>query len=190
MSDLHRVDLAACPPQAWRNGGGSTRELLAWPPGRGPEGWRLRVSVARIAQHGGFSAFPGVDRWFAVIDGAGVELELARGPVALQPGDPPLAFAGEEAPMCRLLEGDTLDLNFMLRRAEGAGTMRRAEAGSVHGGGMAWRALFAAGDALLDVDGRTEPLAGGTLLWSDAGGGEPWTLRRGRHCWWLDWSAA
>ena len=46
-------------PQPWRNGGGMTRELLAWPEA---ERWRARVSVADIAEDGPFSPFPGVDR--------------------------------------------------------------------------------------------------------------------------------
>ena len=59
------------PPQPWRNGGGVTRELLAWPDGGD---WRVRVSVADIDADGPFSAFPGVERWFAVLEGAGVAL--------------------------------------------------------------------------------------------------------------------
>ena len=64
-----RVDSAA--PQAWRNGGGVTRELLVWP---NAEDWLVRLSVAEIERDGPFSAFAGVDRWFAVLSGAGVLL--------------------------------------------------------------------------------------------------------------------
>jgi uncharacterized protein len=39
------VRVAEIAPVAWRNGGGVTRELLAWPD---PEDWLLRVSVADI----------------------------------------------------------------------------------------------------------------------------------------------
>ncbi len=63
----------AVAPQAWRNGGGQTRELLAWP-AQGP--WRLRISRADIDADGPFSAFPGVTRWFTVLQGAGVALTL------------------------------------------------------------------------------------------------------------------
>ncbi|OYU94699.1 MAG: histidine utilization protein HutD, partial [Burkholderiales bacterium PBB5] len=44
---LHRVELETTSPQPWRNGGGTTHELLAWPPGA--PAWLVRVSVARIA---------------------------------------------------------------------------------------------------------------------------------------------
>ena len=50
--------------QPWRNGGGLTRELLAWP---GGEDWRLRLSVAQVTQDGPFSQFGGVQRWFSVL---------------------------------------------------------------------------------------------------------------------------
>ena len=55
-----RVDDVPAVP--WRNGGGVTRELLAWPD---PRNWLLRVSVADIGTSGPCSVFPGVDRWFA-----------------------------------------------------------------------------------------------------------------------------
>ena len=58
-------------PQPWRNGGGTTRELLVRPAGHT---WQVRVSVADVVADGPFSAFPGVSRWFAVIDGEGVAL--------------------------------------------------------------------------------------------------------------------
>ena len=60
-------------PQRWRNGGGWTRELLAWPDAAG---WQVRLSVADVERDGPFSAFPGVQRWFAVLEGEGVELTV------------------------------------------------------------------------------------------------------------------
>ncbi len=110
---MKTVHLADRPIVAWRNGGGSTRELLAWP---AAADWQLRVSVAEIAADGPFSPYPGVDRWFAVLDGVGVVLALPQGERVLRPGDAPIAFAGEAAPACRLIDGPTRDLNLMLRR--------------------------------------------------------------------------
>ena len=56
---MNVVELCDAPEQAWRNGGGITRELLAWP---ADAPWQLRVSVAEIIKDGNFSAFPGVQR--------------------------------------------------------------------------------------------------------------------------------
>ena len=61
------------PAQPWKNGGGLMRELHFWPAG---EGWMARVGVADIAADGPFSFFPGVQRWFTVLKGGGVELDI------------------------------------------------------------------------------------------------------------------
>ena len=67
------VRLADAAPVPWRNGGGTTRELAAFP---GATRWQWRISVADVVQAGPFSKFPGVSRWFAVLDGAGVRLRI------------------------------------------------------------------------------------------------------------------
>ena len=131
------VRLADCPFVPWRNGGGRTRELLAWP---NTDDWLLRVSVAEIEADGPFSPFAGIDRCFAVLEGAGVELSLPSGPVRLGPRDGALAFPGEAAPGCRLLDGPTRDLNLMARRDAGRITMRRERVTTGR-----WRGLFADG---------------------------------------------
>ncbi len=111
-------------PQAWRNGGGRTRELLSQPAGGD---WKLRVSLADIDADGPFSAFPGVERWFAVVQGAGVVLRFDGIERALRMGDPPLRFDGADAPGCSLIAGPTRDLNLMARG--GAGAMQMVLAG-------------------------------------------------------------
>ena len=89
---LVRADSVA--PQAWRNGGGQTRELLAWPAGGD---WKLRISRADIDADGPFSAFPQVQRWFTVLRGAGVVLKFADFERTLKIGDAPLHFDGAAA---------------------------------------------------------------------------------------------
>lgn len=107
-------------PQAWRNGGGQTRELLTWP---SATDWSLRISLADIHADGPFSGFAGVQRWFAVVQGAGVQLKFADATCRISLADEPLCFDGALAPGCALLGGPTRDLNLMLRGA--AGHMRR-----------------------------------------------------------------
>ncbi len=179
---LCRVHLADCAPQPWRNGGGTTRELLAWP--QAPD-WRLRVSVADIDRDGPFSPYPGVERWFVVTDGDSVELDLPSGPVSVGPGDAPLRFDGEAAPACRLLHGPSRDLNLMHRRGTGVAAMRDAHTGDTLDASYAWRALYVADETLLDLDELTEPLSAGTLLWSDSGEAQSWRLRAAGRAWWL-----
>ena len=157
-----QVGIDSVAPQPWRNGGGVTRELLAWPPG--PD-WRVRLSVADIEGNGPFSAFPGVARWFAVLEGAGVDLSVAGTTQRLRRGDAPFCFDGGTAADCRLLDGPTRDLNLMLRGA--TGSMCCAT------GAAPWRpagarcGLFSAVAGRCVADGEAFDLAAFTLLWFD-----------------------
>lgn len=159
LQTIHAQD---CAPQPWRNGGGHTRELLTWPPGTPADQWQLRISRADIEADGPFSAFPGVQRWFAVLQGAGVALQLG-GERKLLAGDAPLCFDGADAPGCRLLGGPTQDLNLMARK--GRGFMQAVRPG------QAWSATFAACGLYTCAPGQwsddtyTLPLAAHTLLW-------------------------
>ena len=169
---LVRADAVA--PQPWRNGGGLTRELLAWPQ---PDRWQLRISVADIRRDGPFSAFDGVDRWFAVLDGAGVRLALPGGKPQVTADDEPLRFRGEDAPGCTLLDGPTRDLNLMLRRAAGSGLMERAAAGEPLAPPGRFRALFSADACTLLRDGAAAlALPAGTLAWTDGGAHGIWRI--------------
>lgn len=159
---LHCIALAAVEPQPWRNGGGRTRELLAWP---SAADWRLRVSVADIDADGPFSAFDGVRRWFAVVEGAGVALAFADGERLCRRGDAPLAFDGAAAPACRLLDGPTRDLNLMTRG--GDATMSTVVPGVDWSASFAVRALYSAVAGQWS-DGRgSQRVAATTLLWEE-----------------------
>ena len=96
------VRLADVQPSPWRNGGGSTRELLAWPDSTD---WDWRLSVAEVAADGPFSRFDGVTRWFAVLHGEGVRLDIAGQVHVLTSGSPPLCFDGGLATGCALIAG-------------------------------------------------------------------------------------
>ena len=56
------------PRSRGNNGGGVTRELLAWPTA---SEWTVRLSVADITRDGPFSAFAGIDRALRGADGCG-----------------------------------------------------------------------------------------------------------------------
>lgn len=102
-------------PTPWRNGGGTTRELLAWPRS---DDWQLRLSVADVASDGAFSAYPGVQRWFAVLHGAGVVLRWPPphpSMTTVTPISAVLHFDGAAPPHAQLLAGPVQDLNLMSR---------------------------------------------------------------------------
>jgi environmental stress-induced protein Ves len=73
--DNMRFSVADIPVQAWKNGGGSTRELVCHRAGDSAEGAMLwRVSLATIEQDGVFSRFPGMARIHCIVAGAGLRL--------------------------------------------------------------------------------------------------------------------
>lgn len=150
-------------PQAWRNGGGQTRELLAWPHGAD---WSVRISLADIEADGPFSPFPGVQRWFAVVQGGGVQLQFADTSRFIGLSDEPFCFDGALAPACVMLQGPTRDLNLMLRGV--AGHMRRLRGVlSCDLGAHGLVAVYAA-SASAEIqygDEATLTLPPGTLAW-------------------------
>ena len=182
----HSIVVAAdVAPQPWRNGGGQTRELLAWPDAND---WQLRISRADIGADGPFSAFPGVQRWFAVLSGAGVALQFAAGERLVRQSDAPLQFDGAAAPGCRLLDGATQDLNLMARA--GTGCMQQVQAGQPWQDRFALRALYTAVPGHWHSGRASAELPAHALLWVQEADTEAWIFRPASHAasalaWWL-----
>jgi uncharacterized protein len=175
-------------PQPWRNGGGQTRELLTWPPGTD---WLVRISRADIESDGPFSAFPGVERWFAVLEGHGVALQFADKERILKSGDAPLVFDGTAAPGCRLLNGPTQDLNLMIRR--GSGVMQPVQAQTAWSGPFSARGLYTLGAGEWQTGEQSLALPTHTLLWTADGSADEWTFRPATtqhplRAWWLGYT--
>lgn len=191
---MRSVSLAAIAPQAWRNDGGRTRELLCWP---STEDWAVRISVADIEADGPFSDFPDVERWFAVIDGAGVTLTFGDTECTTERrvarGDPPLRFDGAHGPGCRLVDGPTRDLNLMAHR--GRSTMRQAEPGVAWNEPFAMRGLYAAVAGRWSGDNDHMDVSAHALLWAEAAAAAAWTFEPGHPSssvagWWLGFTPA
>ncbi len=177
MHSISTVRTADVSPQPWRNGGGTTRELLARP---GGDAWRVRVSVADVVADGPFSSFPGVSRWFAVIDGAGVVLAVDGVEHRCSPGGEPLVFAGEADTRSRLIDGPTRDLNLMLRGV--AGAMRRVVAGDPFRPEAGECGLYASEAGRVRTGGKVEPMPPQALRWWPAA---PESLAFDGAGWWL-----
>ena len=98
----------------WRNGLGSTIEVLKHQPG---DSFHWRLSMADVTEDGAFSDFSGYDRCLILINGAGVTLTdnkkqkwtLARQLDAAH-------FKGEDLINARLHDGPIRDFNLMTRR--------------------------------------------------------------------------
>jgi environmental stress-induced protein Ves len=106
-----------CKATPWKNGGGSTTEIAIGPAGDSLEAFDWRVSMARVASHGPFSDFAGVDRTLAVVKGNGLVLTTGENaPVTLSSGADPVSFPGDTPTSARLTAGEIADLNVMTRR--------------------------------------------------------------------------
>lgn len=176
-------------PQPWKNGGGQTRELFVWPPG-GP--WSLRISVADIRAAGPFSPFPGVERWFTVLEGDGVVLTFAQRRAVLDTESAPLHFDGSDAPDCELGGGPSRDLNLMVRHDAGRGLMQRATAGAEWPSHAALRAVFTTGPVLLQInDTDAARLPAWSLAVSPHAAHQRWRLEGDAplRAWWLAFEA-
>lgn len=112
MKILRAADRVAVP---WKNGGGLTREVMAWPPGAGFDDFDWRVSVAEVRAAGPFSSFAGIERMLAILEGR-MKLDFADREVVLDPESAPFAFAGEADCFGTPLDGPVADLNVMTRR--------------------------------------------------------------------------
>jgi environmental stress-induced protein Ves len=156
------VSLEDVQPTPWRNGRGLTRELLAWPH---RDEWRIRLSIADIDRDGPFSCYPAAERWFAVLEGAGVKLTIGGGTQVLTPDSGPFCFSGNLDVDCELVDGPTRDFNLIA--LPGAGRMVRIH--DPHEGVAPAFSLVAAyapkGGAVAVYDEYILDLAPETLVW-------------------------
>lgn len=112
----------------WKNGGGETFEIAIFPPGATLDTLDWRLSMAVVACDGPFSCFPGIDRTLAILDGAGMALQLGEGPRHLLTRESaPLPFAADLIADARLVAGTTTDFNVMTRRSRLHHTVRRLQ---------------------------------------------------------------
>ncbi|MBM6593692.1 HutD/Ves family protein [Microvirga pudoricolor] len=125
---IRAADLVRVP---WKNGGGTTAEVLAYPEGSGFDSFGWRLSMADVAADGPFSAFPGIDRTLILAEGDGIELSVEGVPTRLDRIGAKLSFDGADATAGTLLAGPIRDLNVMTRRGLFSHRVRRVEAGVV-----------------------------------------------------------
>ncbi len=103
----------------WKNGAGFGWEIVAEPrfardPAM-PFEWRL--AIAEIEHDVAFSHYPGIDRATTLIEGAGLDLEIAgHAGVSTRSIGEPHWYPGDAATRCRLASGPVRVLNLMVRR--------------------------------------------------------------------------
>lgn len=163
--------LADLPAVAWKNGGGTTREIACWPAGADMDTFDWRISVARIDRDGPFSSFDGIDRVITLLDGAGVRL----GGVDHTLSQPlvPYLFDGAAPVYGELIDGTCEDLNIMSRRAHINAEVRVLNAATRVANAPA--GMLLAVDAAWQVEGTggmSLRLAPGEGIWWHASFGE------------------
>lgn len=95
MAHTTILNIRDVPSVRWKNGGGSTKEIAAFPPNAGLNDFVWRVSVAEIIQTSAYSIFPGVDRTQVLISGARLNLRNQTGLNKQLLVFEPFLFAGE-----------------------------------------------------------------------------------------------
>lgn len=160
---------------AWKNGGGSTREIVRLPAGSTMDSFDWRASIADITADGPFSTFAGFDRVIVLLSGAGVRLWSSDGTVDHRLDEPliPYAFAGETAIEASLIGGASTDFNVMTRRAATRADLRvvvadetlaTSSAGLLFAARGTWR-VQPGGDASSSKSSYSLPPSGG-LWWN------------------------
>lgn len=123
MRILRASDYRSMP---WKNGGGTTTEIVVSPAGAGLDDFDWRISMARVEAGGPFSVFAGIDRTLSILEGEGMGLSIAgHDPVQLTRSSDPLFFPADAATSATLPAGPITDLNVMTRRSRVRHTVRR-----------------------------------------------------------------
>jgi environmental stress-induced protein Ves len=128
-SPIRHLPAASFRRMPWKNGGGETIEIAAFPENAGLEGFDWRVSMARVAAAGPFSIFPETDRTLAVIEGGALLLHFApHETVPLTQDSEPFFFPADVPVSATLPAGAITDLNVMTRRGRQRHLLRRLRA--------------------------------------------------------------
>lgn len=127
---MHFLPAAAHRRQPWKNGLGVSLVIADEPRDAGFDTLAWQVSATQIGADCPFSALPGLDRLFVVLEGEGVELcstdeRGATTTTCVRAGNPPQAFRGDWRTRCRLLGGPVKVLNVISRRGARVAGLQR-----------------------------------------------------------------
>jgi hypothetical protein len=113
---MRRIVPAEYRQMPWRNGGGTTTEILVAP----AEGRFIqRVSIADVASDGPFSRFDGYERHIMLLGGEGMTLDCGvHGTIDLRTPLEPRTFSGDWDVVGTLVSGPVRDFNVIVDRAQ------------------------------------------------------------------------
>lgn len=113
----------------WKNGGGRTSEVAAFPLGSGMDDFGWRISIADVDADGPFSLFPMVQRHIVILAGT-LCLRFNDRDRMISVGDAPFSFSGSSSVVGNLVDGPVRDLNLMVRSDRYEGHLRIVGPGS------------------------------------------------------------
>ncbi|MEU7483273.1 HutD family protein [Streptomyces sp. NPDC042319] len=162
MEPVRLLPAAGRAAAPWSNGGGTTREIAAGPPGAGWSDFAWRASLADVDRDGPYSPLPGVRRILTMVAGDGLELTIDGERTAVTERFRPLSFAGGAATDCRLAGGPVVNFNVMVREGRCAADVAMARGryavSPAAGPQAAVLVVAVAGEALLTPAAAGEPV--------------------------------
>ncbi len=115
MSEVSIIEPASFIAMPWRNGLGTTIELLKQDlPGGGGFAWRL--SMAEVTTNGAFSNFSGYQRTLLLLEGKGFTLDCDGAIHRLEKPLQSASFSGDDQTFATLHDGPVKDFNIMVQR--------------------------------------------------------------------------
>ena len=158
----------------WANGRGTSYEIAS--DRDDAKEWTWRLAMAPVSEDGAFSRIECVNRFLAVVEGAGMLLSVDRKKLQCKPMQV-VQFRGDAITDAALTDGPITDINLMIRRKEADGEMVIvSEAGPLTGasivvavGGSAQlqcgNSTIELGlhDSILECDAETISLVSGTV---------------------------
>ena len=104
----------------WANGRGTSYEIAS--DRNDADNWSWRLAMAPVNEDGPFSRIECVNRFLAVVEGAGMMLSVDRKKLQCQPLQV-VRFRGDAITDAVLTDGPITDINLMIRRKEAEGEM-------------------------------------------------------------------
>ena len=104
----------------WANGRGTSYEIASDRIESGE--WTWRLAMAPVNEDGPFSPIECVNRFLAVVEGAGMLMSVDRKKLQCLPMQV-VRFRGDAITEATLLDGPIMDINLMVRRKETEGEM-------------------------------------------------------------------
>ena len=124
---LRRFVYEELPVTAWKSGGGTTREIVSWPPYAESDAFSWRVSIAAMTASGPLSDFAGIDLTIMLLDGDGIRLQSDGLDQILDVPHQSFSFDGDTTVACTLQGSTSTSLNLMVRRGHGRADFRVLE---------------------------------------------------------------